>query len=82
MSLRYQILRKVVHPWGVEPQSMEPESIILSIELRVHFSIAQQKYNFLGFIPNESTKKSQNIFSTHSDATIKTSGKQKKKQSL
>ena len=27
-------LKKGVHPWGVEPQSMEPESIILSIELR------------------------------------------------
>lgn len=26
----------MVHPWGVEPQSMEPESIILSIELWVH----------------------------------------------
>lgn len=26
---------KIVHPWGVEPQSMEPESIILSIELWV-----------------------------------------------
>ena len=25
----------VVHPWGVEPQSSEPESDILSIELRV-----------------------------------------------
>ena len=24
-----------VHPWGVEPQSKEPESFILSIELRV-----------------------------------------------
>lgn len=24
-----------VHPWGVEPQSSEPESEILSIELRV-----------------------------------------------
>ena len=23
-----------VHPWGVEPQSLEPESNILSIELR------------------------------------------------
>ena len=23
----------LVRPWGVEPQSMEPESIILSIEL-------------------------------------------------
>ena len=28
----------IVHPWGVEPQSMEPESIILSIELWVHFA--------------------------------------------
>lgn len=27
---------QIVHPWGVEPQSMEPESIILSIELWVH----------------------------------------------
>ena len=26
---------KIVHPWGVEPQSSEPESEILSIELRV-----------------------------------------------
>ncbi len=25
----------LVHPWGVEPQSKEPESFILSIELRV-----------------------------------------------
>lgn len=25
----------LVHPWGVEPQSLEPESNILSIELRV-----------------------------------------------
>ena len=25
-----------VNPWGVEPQSKEPESFILSIELRVH----------------------------------------------
>ena len=24
-----------VNPWGVEPQSKEPESFILSIELRV-----------------------------------------------
>ena len=29
-------LSQIVHPWGVEPQSMEPESIILSIELWVH----------------------------------------------
>ncbi len=27
---------QMVHPWGVEPQSSEPESEILSIELRVH----------------------------------------------
>lgn len=27
-----------VHPWGVEPQSSEPESDILSIELRVQIS--------------------------------------------
>lgn len=26
-----------VFPWGVEPQSLEPESNILSIELREHF---------------------------------------------
>ncbi len=26
----------IVHPWGVEPQSSEPESGILSIELWVH----------------------------------------------
>lgn len=25
-----------VRPWGIEPQSMEPESTILSIELRAH----------------------------------------------
>ena len=25
----------MVNPWGVEPQSKEPESFILSIELRV-----------------------------------------------
>lgn len=25
-----------VRPWGVEPQSTEPESVILSIELRAH----------------------------------------------
>lgn len=28
-----------VRPWGVEPQSMEPESIILSIELRARVVI-------------------------------------------
>ena len=30
-----RLASKIVHPWGVEPQSMEPESIILSIELWV-----------------------------------------------
>ncbi len=29
----------VVRPWGVEPQSTEPESVILSIELRAHIAI-------------------------------------------
>ena len=34
-----------VRPWGVEPQSSEPESDILSIELRAHFSdLRWQKY--------------------------------------
>lgn len=28
----------LVRQWGVEPQSMEPESIILSIELRAHMN--------------------------------------------
>ena len=28
----------MVNPWGVEPQSKEPESFILSIELRVQES--------------------------------------------
>ena len=27
--------KNIVNPWGVEPQSKEPESFILSIELRV-----------------------------------------------
>ncbi len=27
-----------VNPWGVEPQSKEPESFILSIELRVQMA--------------------------------------------
>lgn len=81
MSLHYQIFSKLVHPWGVEPQSMEPESIILSIELRVHSSNAQQKYNFLSFLPNESAKKLQNLFFTPTDKTIKTFNKQKKKKS-
>lgn len=36
-TLKINILTtQIVHPWGVEPQSMEPESIILSIELWVH----------------------------------------------
>ncbi len=30
-----------VHPWGVEPQSSEPESEILSIELRVPISFCK-----------------------------------------
>ena len=30
----------VVNPWGVEPQSKEPESFILSIELRVRVGTA------------------------------------------
>jgi hypothetical protein len=60
---------------------MEPESIILSIELRVHSSNAQQKYNFLSFLPNESAKKLQNLFFTPTDKTIKTFNKQKKKES-
>ena len=30
-----------VFPWGVEPQSLEPESNILSIELREHAIISQ-----------------------------------------
>ena len=28
-----------VNPWGVEPQSKEPESFILSIELRVQIVV-------------------------------------------
>ena len=36
-----------VHPWGVEPQSLEPESNILSIELWVHFNIAKVRKFFL-----------------------------------
>lgn len=40
-----------VHPWGVEPQSLEPESNILSIELRVRFkNLRWQKYrSFISF---------------------------------
>ena len=30
----------LVSPWGVEPQSLEPESNILSIELRRHLQRA------------------------------------------
>lgn len=38
-------VRFLVRPWGVEPQSSEPESDILSIELRAHFSdLRWQKY--------------------------------------
>ena len=32
-----------VHPWGVEPQSLEPESNILSIELRMQIFLADAK---------------------------------------
>lgn len=43
----------MVHPWGVEPQSSEPESDILSIELRVRsFLNAGQRYNELLATPN------------------------------
>lgn len=35
----------LVHPWGVEPQSLEPESNILSIELRVQaLLLRMQRY--------------------------------------
>jgi len=47
----------------------------------VHSSNAQQKYNFLSFLPNESAKKLQNLFFTPTDKTIKTFNKQKKKKS-
>ncbi len=33
----------IVHPWGVEPQSSEPESDILSIELWVHLYFGMAK---------------------------------------
>lgn len=36
---------KIVHPWGVEPQSMEPESIILSIELWVQTCLKNRNKN-------------------------------------
>ena len=40
----------MVNPWGVEPQSKEPESFILSIELRVQRGAfggkAGQNYGF------------------------------------
>ena len=36
-SLKFNnLIAQIVRPWGVEPQSMEPESIILSIELWAH----------------------------------------------
>ena len=35
MFHRKRPMEHLVHPWGVEPQSKEPESFILSIELRV-----------------------------------------------
>ena len=36
--------RFIVHPMGIEPISSEPESGILSIELRVPLQKAVQKY--------------------------------------
>ncbi len=36
----------IVHPWGVEPQSMEPESIILSIELWVLLRACNPTYSY------------------------------------
>ena len=35
----------LVHPWGVEPQSMEPESSILSIELWVPMFLLDKSNN-------------------------------------
>ena len=32
----------MVNPWGVEPQSKEPESFILSIELRVQVTFCRR----------------------------------------
>lgn len=44
-ALAITAVRFFVRPWGVEPQSSEPESDILSIELRAHFSdLRWQKY--------------------------------------
>ena len=39
--------RFAVHPWGVEPQSTEPESVILSIELWVRDMFCKSKVFFL-----------------------------------
>ena len=38
----------MVNPWGVEPQSKEPESFILSIELRVQVVHLTVIFGFLG----------------------------------
>ena len=39
-----------VIPWGLEPQSKEPESFILSIELRVRLKLGRAKVqNILSF---------------------------------
>lgn len=35
-----KLIAQNVRPWGVEPQSKEPESFILSIELRAQISIS------------------------------------------
>lgn len=40
-----RLASKIVHPWGVEPQSMEPESIILSIELWVQTCLKNRNKN-------------------------------------
>ena len=37
-----------VNPWGVEPQSKEPESFILSIELRVQMARLQPTLGWSG----------------------------------
>ena len=40
-----RLASKIVHPWGVEPLSMEPESIILSIELWVQTCLKNRNKN-------------------------------------
>ena len=50
----------IVFPWGVEPQSSEPESDILSIELRVHPAALQPYFSNRGKTNPESSGKSKN----------------------